>query len=119
MIPNTRVKQKTLPDPRFLRECITALQVLDFLASFTCTVGSALPPLLPFIQSKPRLHTLRIEARLTEEQTKLVCQLQGLHSVTLENASSAVMDALPNWVASMKSTLRHLTLHVSRFHASS
>ena len=117
MIPNTRVKRTTLPDPRFLRDCVSALQVAEYLASFTCTIGSALPPLLPFLQ--PRLHTLRIEARLTEEQTKIVCQLRELHSVTLENASSAVMDALPKWAESLKSTLKHLTIHVSRFYASS
>ena len=119
MIPNTRVKQKTLPDPRFLRDCVSALQAADFLTSFTCTIGTALPPLLPYIQSKPRLHTLRIEARLTEEQTRLVCQLRELHSVTLENASSAVMDALPKWTESLKSTLKHLTIHVSGFYVSS
>jgi len=68
VIPNTRVKQRSQPDPRFLRDCISALQVAEFLASFTCTISNALPPLLPFIQLKPRLHTLRIEARLTEEQ---------------------------------------------------
>ncbi|KAH9996258.1 hypothetical protein BJV77DRAFT_942450 [Russula vinacea] len=113
VIPNTRVKQRTLPDPRFFRDCISALQVADYLASFTCTIGSALAPLLPFIQSKSRLHTLRIEAHLTEEQTKLVCQLRGLHSVTLENASSAVMNALPNWAESLKTTLKHLTIHAS------
>ena len=106
-----------LPDSRFLRDCVSALQVADYLASFTCTVGSALPPLLPFL--KPRLHTLRIEARLTEEQTKIVCQLRELHSVTLENASSAVMDALPKWAESLKATLKHLTIHVSRFYVSS
>lgn len=117
MIPNTRVKRATLPDPHFFRDCVSALQVAEYLASFTCTIGSALPPLLPFL--KPRLHTLRIEARLTEEQTKIVCQLRELHSVTLENASSAVMDALPKWAESLKSTLKHLTIHVSRFYNSS
>lgn len=111
VIPNTRVKRITSPDPRFLRDCVSALQVAEYLASFTCTIGSALPPLLPFL--KPRLHTLRIEARLTEDQTKIVCQLRELHSVTLENASSAVMDALPKWAESLKSTLRHLTIHTS------
>jgi len=119
VIPNTRVKQKTFPDPRFLRDCISALEVSDSLNSFTCTVGSALPPLLPFIRSKPRLRTLRIEARLTREQSELLCQLRGLHSLTLENASSAVMDALPKWAESLRSTLEHLTIHVSRFHAAS
>ncbi|KAI9513389.1 hypothetical protein F5148DRAFT_971713 [Russula earlei] len=116
VVPHTRVKQKTLPDPRFLRECISALQITEFLASFTCTIGSALPPLLPFIQSKSSLNTLRIAARLTEEQAKLVCQLPGLRSVTLEHASSAVMDALPKWAESLKSTLEHLTIHVSGFY---
>jgi len=111
VIPNTRVKRITLPDPHFLRDCVSALQVAEYLASFTCTIGSALPPLLPSL--KPRLHTLRIEARLTEEQTKIVCQLRELHSVTLENASSAVMDALPKWAESLKSTLKHLTIHTS------
>jgi hypothetical protein len=119
VIPNTRTKQKTIPDPRFLHECISALQLAEFLASFTCTIGSALPPLLPFIQLKQRLHTLRIEARLTEAQSKQLCQLRELHSVTLENASSAVMDALPAWVESLKSTLEHLTIHVSGVYASS
>ena len=117
MIPNTRVKRVTLPDPRFLHDLVSALQVADYLASFTCTIGSALPPLLPFL--KQRLHTLRIEARLTGEQIELLCQLRGLHSLTLENASSAVMDALPKWAGSLSSTLEHLTLHVSRFHAAS
>jgi hypothetical protein len=119
VIPNTRVKQRTAPDPRFLHDCISALKVAEYLASFTCTIGSALPPLLPFIQSKPRLRTLRIEARLTEEQSKIVCQLQGLHSITLENASSAVMDDLPGWAESLRSTLEHLTIHVSGFYTSS
>lgn len=119
VIPNTRVKQRTFPDPPFLRDCISALKISDCLNSFTCTVGSALPRLLPFIQSKPRLRTLRIEARLTEEQTELLCQLRGLHSLTLENASSTVMDALPKWAESLRSTLEHLTIHVSRFHAAS
>ena len=113
VVPNTRLKQITLPDPRFLHDCVSALQVSDFITSFTCTINSALPPLLPFIQSKPRLHTLRIEARLTEEQTKLLCQLRELYSVTLENASSTVMDALPKWADALKSTLEHLTIHVS------
>ena len=117
VIPKTRIKRVTLPDPLFLRDCVSALQVADYLSSFTCTIGSALPPLLPSL--KPRLHTLRIEAHLTEEQTKIVCQLRELHSVTLENASSAVMDALPKWAESLKSTLKHLTIHVSRFYTSS
>lgn len=115
VIPNTRVKQKTFPDPRFLRDCISALEVSGFLNSFTCTVGSALPPLLPFLQSKLRLHALRIEAYLTGEQTELLCQLRGLHSLTLENASSAVMDALPKWAESLRSTLEHLTIHMSPY----
>jgi hypothetical protein len=119
VVPNTRVKQGTFPDPRFLRDCISALEVSDFLGSFTCTVGSVLPPLLPLIQSKPCLHTLRIEARLTREQTELLCQFRRLHSLTLENASSAVMDALPKWAESLRSTLEHLTIHVSRLHAAS
>ena len=119
MIPNTRVKQRAAPDPRFLQDCISALQVAEYLVSFTCTIGSALPPLLPFIQSKPRLRKLRIEARLTEEQSKIVCQLRGLHSITLENASSALMDALPGWAESLRSTLEHLTIHVSGFYTSS
>jgi len=119
VIPNTRVKRRTFPDPRFLRDCISALDVCDILNSFTCTVGSALPLLLPVIRSRSCLRTLRIEARLTGEQIELLCQLRGLHSLTLENASSAVMDALPKWAGSLSSTLEHLTLHVSRFHAAS
>ena len=113
VVPNTRLKQRTIPDPRFLRDCISALDVSELLCSFTCTVGSALPSLLPFIQSKRRLHTLRIEARLSRGQADILCQLRGLHSLTLENASSAVMDALPKWAESLKSTLEHLTIHVS------
>jgi hypothetical protein len=113
VVPNTRLKQRSLPDSRFLHDCVSALKISQFITSFTCTIGSALPPLLPFIQSKSRLHTLRIEAHLTEEQTKLLCQLRELHSVTLENASSAVMDALPEWADALKSTLEHLTIHVS------
>ncbi|KAI9459218.1 hypothetical protein BJY52DRAFT_1370070 [Lactarius psammicola] len=115
VIPNTRVKQRSFPDPRFLRDCISALEVSDSLNSFTCTVGSALPPLLPFIQPKQRLRTLRIEARLAREQSELLCQLRGLHSLTLENASSAVMDALPKWAESLRSTLEHLTIHTSPY----
>jgi len=115
VIPNTRVKQRAVSDPRFLHDCISALQLAEYLVSFTCTIGSALPPLLPFIQSKPRLRTLRIEARLTEEQSKIVCQLRGLHNITLENASSAVMDALPGWAESLRSTLEHLTIHTSPY----
>ncbi|KAH9973975.1 hypothetical protein BGW80DRAFT_1445030 [Lactifluus volemus] len=91
------------------------VQTIEFITSFTCTVVSAVPPLLPFIQSKPRLHTLRIEARLTEEQTKLLCQLRELQNVTLENASSAVIDALPKWVEALKPTLEHLTIHTSPY----
>ncbi|KAI0267493.1 hypothetical protein BC834DRAFT_871545 [Gloeopeniophorella convolvens] len=115
VIPNVRVKLKAVPDPRFLSDCAAALRASDFLKSFTCTVGSALPPLLPCIQSKPRLHTLRIDAFLTTEQTALLCQLRELQSVTLENASSAVMDALPKWAEALKSTLEHLTIHKSTY----
>ncbi|KAH9020018.1 hypothetical protein EDB85DRAFT_1872767 [Lactarius pseudohatsudake] len=115
VIPNVRVKQRTSPDPRFFRDCISALEASDSLTSFTCTVGSALPRLLPFIQSKPRLRTLRIEAGLTREQSEHLCQIRGLHSLALENASSAVMDALPKWAGSLKSTMEHLTIHMSPY----
>ncbi|KAH9063188.1 hypothetical protein EDB87DRAFT_1558484 [Lactarius vividus] len=115
VIPNVRVKQRTFPDPRFFRGCISALEVSESLTSFICTVGSALPRLLPFIQSKPRLHTLRIEAGLTREQSEHLCRIRGLHSLALENASSAVMDALPKWAGSLKSTMEHLTIHMSPY----
>ncbi|KAH8997952.1 hypothetical protein EDB92DRAFT_1792057 [Lactarius akahatsu] len=115
VIPNVRVKQRTFPDPRFFRDCISALEVSDSLTSFTCTVGSTLPRLLPFIQSKPRLRTLRIEAGLTREQSEHLCQIRGLHSLALENASSAVMDALPKWAGSLKFTMEHLTIHMSPY----
>ncbi|KAI9433027.1 hypothetical protein H4582DRAFT_1820281 [Lactarius indigo] len=115
VIPNARVKQRTSPDPRFFRDCISALEVSGSLTSFTCTVGSALPRLLPFIQSKPRLRTLRIEAGLTREQSEHLCQIRGLHSLALENASSAVMNALPKWAESLRSTMEHLTIHMSPY----
>ncbi|KAI0058481.1 hypothetical protein BV25DRAFT_1891370 [Artomyces pyxidatus] len=113
VVPNLRVKLKTLPDPRFLRDCIAALSASASLRSFTCTIANVIPPLLHCLQGMERLQSLRIHAVLTPDQTAKLVKLRGIRHLTLENPSWSVVDALPNWAEAMQSTLTHVTIYMS------
>lgn len=98
--------------PVFLKDSADALAICNNVTSFTC-VCPILPHFLLSLQNKPSLRDIRINAHLTSDQTAKLIQLEALHSITLDNASWNVIDALPKWIIANKSTLTSLTIYVS------
>ncbi|KAI0049503.1 hypothetical protein FA95DRAFT_1556793 [Auriscalpium vulgare] len=114
VIPILRSGVRQFPEPNFMRDCANAITLSTNLISFTCLIATALPAFLIALQEPhERLRTMRISAHLTTEQTAKLVQLRGLRNLTLENASWAVLDALPKWAEAMKETLAHLTISSS------
>ena len=101
------------PHPQFLLDSIAALMAAKNMTSFVCTVPQIVPSYLSPLQDRRRLESLRINADLTTDQTAQLLRLTGLKSISLESASWTVVDALPKWAESLKSTLLHLTIRVS------
>lgn len=98
-------------DSVFLHDLARALQTASNLRSFVCTV-KILPPILPHLIDKRRLHHLRINAPIASRQVAVLQDRTGLHSLSLDFPSWNVIDVLPKWTASMQKTLVHLTLYV-------
>ncbi|KZP21277.1 hypothetical protein FIBSPDRAFT_919592 [Athelia psychrophila] len=96
--------------PVFLKDSADALAICNNVTSFTC-VCPILPHFLLSLQNKPSLRDIRINAHLTSDQTAKLIQLEALHSITLDNASWNVIDALPKWIIANKSTLTSLTIY--------
>lgn len=97
--------------PSFLRDLAHTLRTAANLRSFVCTV-KVLPPLLPHLVDKHRLHHLRISASLGSRQMAVLQERTGLQSLSLDFPSWNVIDAMPIWTAGMQKTLAHLTLFV-------
>ncbi|KAN0094643.1 hypothetical protein V8E55_002930 [Tylopilus felleus] len=100
-------------DSVFLHDLARALQTASNLRSFVCTV-KILPPILPHLIDKRRLHHLRINAPIASRQVAVLQDRTGLHSLSLDFPSWNVIDVLPKWTASMQKTLVHLTLYMAQ-----
>ncbi|PPQ90848.1 LOW QUALITY PROTEIN: hypothetical protein CVT25_007383 [Psilocybe cyanescens] len=103
---------KSVMHPVFVRECREALQICKNLKSFKCTVQNVLPMLLPALQEKERLESLRVYANLTTVQAKMLVNIKRLHSLSLEFASWNTVDLLPSWSLSLSRTLTTLSFYM-------
>lgn len=124
----------TPPDRSFLEECIVAIKLcsklvkfyLDpsvfapFLPSALSTIISmpfTMPPYLSSLEGKDRLEEIRVNAFLTGRdlagQVEALSKLHGLRRVTLDNASTDLLDKLPGWASSSMEMLKHLGIMVS------
>jgi hypothetical protein len=100
--------------PEFLGDCARALGLCTNLASFMMK-GRQLAPLLLSLQNKPRLKDLRVDANhVTNDQAVMLAGMTKLRRLGLDLASWCAVDVLPTWVGSMRRTLSHLTLYVSK-----
>ncbi|KAA1474532.1 hypothetical protein DENSPDRAFT_804260 [Dentipellis sp. KUC8613] len=113
-VPNTRIHSKAQPSPQFLRDATAAVTTASNLNSFTCTLANIVPVFLVPLQTHERLHTLRLNAYMTADQTAQLTKIKGLKNVMLENASWQVIDALPKWAQTLAPTLQSLTIYMSR-----
>jgi len=68
--------------------------------------------MLPSLQDKESLESVRINAHMTTEQSKTLLKFGKLKSLTLEFASWNVVDLLPAWAETISRTLTTLTLYV-------
>ena len=68
--------------------------------------------ILPSLQDKESLESMRINAHLTTEQSKTLLKFGKLKSLTIEFASWNVVDLLPTWAETISRTLTILTLYV-------
>ncbi|KAG9308353.1 hypothetical protein JVU11DRAFT_12119 [Chiua virens] len=100
-------------NPAFLNDLANTLRTATNLRSFVCAI-KILPPLLPHLLGKHRLHHLRVAASLGSRQTAVLQNCVGLHSLALDYSSWTVIDALPKWTASMQRTLAHLTIFMAQ-----
>lgn len=100
-----------LVSPAFLSELADALRTATNLRCFVCT-AKVLPPLLPHLLDKQRLHHIRICAPLGTRQMNVLQDRTGLQSLALDFPSWNVIGALPKWTAGMQRTLAHLTIFV-------
>ncbi|KAI0922795.1 hypothetical protein AcW1_002643 [Taiwanofungus camphoratus] len=101
---------KTSLHPEFMRDCSLTIETCKNLTTFTCT-PNVLPSFLSVLQWKESLLHIRVNASLTTDQADKLVQIRGLRSVTLDTGTSNVVDALPKWIASLRSTLTTLTLY--------
>ncbi|KAJ7139090.1 hypothetical protein C8R44DRAFT_975056 [Mycena epipterygia] len=99
-------------NPKFLVECIHALELCHNITSFRCSIN-ALPPFIPALEQKHRLRDLRIHANLTTEQSMKMANLSKIRHLTLDFASWNLMNLLPRWSASLQGNLTTLTLYMT------
>ncbi|TFY63856.1 hypothetical protein EVJ58_g2997 [Rhodofomes roseus] len=92
-----------------MRDCARTIDLCDNIVSFTCT-PSVLASFLLSLQKKLSLQHIRVNANLTYEQSQLFAKISGLRSIALDTGSPYVVDVLPKWIASVKTTLMNLTL---------
>lgn len=116
-----------------LEECIVAIKLcsklvkfyLDpsvfapFLPTASSTVMSmpfTMPPYLSALEGKERLEDIRVNAFLNGRglagQMEALSKLHGLRRVTLDYASTDLLDVLPVWASSNMEMLKHLGIMV-------
>lgn len=115
--PHTEIRavvtvMKSNLNPNFVHETKLALALCKNLRAFQCSIPNILPMILPSLQNKERLESVRINAHLTTEQSKTLLKFGRLKSLTLEFASWSVVDLLPIWAETISRTLTTLTLYV-------
>ncbi|KAI0342514.1 hypothetical protein BDW22DRAFT_1357892 [Trametopsis cervina] len=96
--------------PKFMSSLIQTLQRSVNLRTFTCTPSNLLPPLITTLRNCRSLQSVRLNPQLTVEQGKLLLELKTMKSIALDGASWNVVDMLPAWTLSVKSSLTSLML---------
>ena len=102
---------KSVPEPKFMEDCVRTISICQNLGSFTCTLD-VVPNFLLALQDKPALEQMRILANFTTDQAEQVAKISGLRSLTLDYGSWNLVDALPKCSDVLKPTITSLTLHV-------
>ena len=98
--------------PHFVASLIQTLDRRTNLKSFTCTPRDALPSLLTTFHNLKSLEKIRLNAHLTADQGKFLLTMNNLKSIALDGASWNVVDLLPQWTLTLKTSLTCLTLSV-------
>ncbi|KAF8518657.1 hypothetical protein BU17DRAFT_48405 [Hysterangium stoloniferum] len=104
---------KDRPHPRFISSCVESLSLCPNLTSFTCT--ASVSPFLSILSTKTRLADLKLYASaLNTDQSRILSKVNGLHSLSLYEASLNICQALPRWIPTMHGTLTSITITNSR-----
>ncbi|KAJ7291927.1 hypothetical protein C8J57DRAFT_1163936 [Mycena rebaudengoi] len=103
---------KSQYNPKFLQECSRALLLCRNITSFRCSVNT-LPPFLASLEQKDRLRDFRVHGNLTTDQSTKLVKLSKIRHLTLDFASWNLMNLLPRWTATLKSSLTSLTLYMA------
>jgi len=104
---------KDRPHPRFIASCVKSLSLCPNLVSFTCT--AAVAPFLSLLPTKPQLAHLKLcAAVLNTDQSRILSNVDGLHSLSLYQPSLNLCQALPRWIPTMHATLISITITSSR-----
>lgn len=107
---------KSVPHPVFMRECRDALQLCQNLTTFKYT--AAFPNfqsiLIPSLLNKSQLKDLRLHCNISSSAAKMLEKINHLTNLSLEFASWNVTQILLPWMASVSTTLKNLTLYVTR-----
>lgn len=101
-------------NPSFVSECTQALNLCRNLISFKCIVN-ALPPFLASLHGKERLEDIRVHGNVSTDQAEKLIQVSNLKTLAIDHGSWNLMDVLPRWTVSIKSTLSHLILHARTY----
>lgn len=104
---------KKQPHPTFMRECTKSMALCRNLTSFKCTIPNVLPSFLISLQHKSRLKTLRVYSNVTTEQSRLLQKISTLENLVLEFASWNILNVLPAWTTTLRSSLRTLVLYMT------
>ncbi|TCD63650.1 hypothetical protein EIP91_005130 [Steccherinum ochraceum] len=95
----------------FLQEYVKTIQMSHGLVSFTCTQSAIIPQSLRALQGHSGIRFIRINSRLSQEQTVLLQNLSSLEAISFDNSTWNVIHVLPGWTYTMANTLSSLTLY--------
>ena len=96
-----------------MRELVSALKLCKNLASFRCIISGndALIPILPCLQDKTRLQSLRIHSGgLSTQQAAFATKVTQLQNLALDAPSWQMLNALDEWSSDLGTTLTSLTI---------
>ncbi|KAF9517205.1 hypothetical protein BS47DRAFT_545232 [Hydnum rufescens UP504] len=93
------------PDPKFLKECASALGLCDGIIRFVSPSFEPLSPRILFdgLRNKAKLQAIKLDAALDKDHATMLVSLTRLREINLERPSDPVISLLPMWIPNLSS----------------